>query len=215
MTSRAHLQDEPLAEQMQQIEQLIQHLETVDPDARKAAQQLIQLLMDLNASGLERMLEIVTQSGAAGEEILRRLGRDPLAASLLFLYGLHPVDLATRVNQALDKVRPLLHSHGGDVELVEIDEGVVRLRLQGSCHGCPSSAMTLRQAIEESLFELAPDIIDLEVAGVVEEGPPSLLVQLTAMRPNGGADSQTDLLAANSHGKPIPTAPVLAGAPAT
>lgn len=182
MTSRE--KEDSLQEQMRQIDRLVQHLETVDPDARATAKELVQLLMDLNAAGLERMLEIVSQTGMAGEDILQRYTRDPLAASLLLLYGLHPVDLETRVRRALDKVRPLLHSHGGDVELLGIDQGFVRLRLQGSCHGCPSSAATLEQAIEEALYELAPDISGLDVAGVVAEGPPDVLVQLGQLRAN-------------------------------
>ena len=71
---------------------------------------------------------------------------------LLLLHGLHPLDLEARVRQALDKVRPYLRSHGGNVELLGVDEGVVRLRLEGSCHGCPSSAATMRQTIEEAIL---------------------------------------------------------------
>src|SRR5579863_5941939 len=106
MTSRE--KDDSLQEQMRQIDRIVQHLETVDPDARATAKELVQLLMDLNAAGLERMLEIVSQTGMAGEDILHRFTRDPLASSVLLLYGLHPVDLETRVRRALDKVRPLL-----------------------------------------------------------------------------------------------------------
>jgi Fe-S cluster biogenesis protein NfuA len=100
----------------------------------------------------------------------------------LMLHDLHPVDLPTRVEQALEKVRPLLRSHGGDVELVDLSDGVVKLKLDGSCHGCPSSSITLRNAIEEAIFEFAPDIERLEVAGVVEPPPASGFVPLEAIR---------------------------------
>ena len=87
------------------------------------------------------------------------------------------------VEQAIEKVRPLLRSHGGDVELTDLTDGVVQLKLQGSCHGCPSSAQTLRNAIEEAIFEFAPDIKRLDVAGVVEQPPPSSgFVPLEAIR---------------------------------
>ena len=59
---------------------------------------------------------------------------------------------------ALDEVRPYLASHGGDVELLGVEDGVVRLRLEGSCNGCPSSAMTLKLAIEEAIARAAPDV---------------------------------------------------------
>jgi len=86
--------------------------------------------------------------------------------SLLLLYGLHPVDLETRVRGALEKTRPYLRSHGGNVELVDVDEsGAVRLRLQGSCHGCPSSAMTLKLAIEQAIHDAAPDVTSISVEG--------------------------------------------------
>lgn len=80
--------------------------------------------------------------------------------------------------QALDKVRPMLHSHGGNVELLSIDDGVVRLRLQGSCHGCPSSAMTLKNSIEEAIYEFAPDIAELHVEGAVPVPSPAGFVPL-------------------------------------
>jgi Fe-S cluster biogenesis protein NfuA len=69
------------------------------------------------------------------------------------------------VRQALDKVRPHLRSHGGDVELLGVVRGVVRLRMVGSCDGCPSSAAALRQAVEEAVAATAPDAAGVEVEG--------------------------------------------------
>jgi Fe-S cluster biogenesis protein NfuA len=78
----------------------------------------------------------------------------------------------------LEDVRPYLRSQGGNVELLEIREGVVRLRLEGSCDGCPSSAATMRQTIEEAIVGKAPDVTAIEVEGGLDERP------VTA---NGGA----------------------------
>jgi Fe-S cluster biogenesis protein NfuA len=83
------------------------------------------------------------------------------------LYGLHPLDLETRVRQALEQVRPYLQSHGGNVELLGVEGGIIRLRLQGSCHGCPSSAQTLKSTIEEAIAEKAPDAAGLQVEGEI------------------------------------------------
>jgi Fe-S cluster biogenesis protein NfuA len=80
--------------------------------------------------------------------------------------------------QALDKVRPYLQSHGGNVSLLEIRDGAVRLKLEGSCHGCGSSAETLKQMIEQAIYDAAPDIMALEVQGVVEQQAAPKLVQL-------------------------------------
>jgi Fe-S cluster biogenesis protein NfuA len=96
------------------------------------------------------------------------------------LHGLHPLDLETRVRQALENVRPLLRSHGGNVELLGLAGAVVRLRMLGSCDGCPSSALTLKSAIEDAIFERAPDVIGIEVDGAAANGlaVPGGLVQI-------------------------------------
>ncbi|MBD1920505.1 NifU family protein [Microcoleus sp. FACHB-831] len=66
------------------------------------------------------------------------------------------------VEQVLDELRPYLMSDGGNVELVDIDGPVVKLRLQGACGSCPSSAMTLRMGIERRLREFIPEIAEVE-----------------------------------------------------
>ncbi len=95
-------------------------------------------------------------------------------ASLLLMHGLYSVPLSDRVQEGLDAVRPYMETHGGDVELVGVRDGVAHLRLAGSCHGCSASQATLEHAIEEALEATAPDLIGLEVEGVVspEQGTP-------------------------------------------
>lgn len=66
------------------------------------------------------------------------------------------------VEQVLDEMRPYLISDGGNVELVEIDGPIVKLKLQGACGSCPSSAMTLRMGIERRLKEYIPEIAEIE-----------------------------------------------------
>ncbi|WP_277873826.1 NifU family protein [Trichocoleus sp. FACHB-69] len=66
------------------------------------------------------------------------------------------------VEQVLDELRPYLISDGGNVELVDIDGPVVKLRLQGACGSCPSSTMTLRMGIERRLREFIPEIAEVE-----------------------------------------------------
>lgn len=166
-------------QQLQKIEEFVRAIEaTADPAVRTSALGLMQTLMDLHGAGLERMMEIVFESGETGAAIIDQFGRDDLVGSLLLLYGLHPLDLESRVIEALDRVRPYLRSHAGDVELVRISDGAVLLRLQGSCNGCASSAITMKLAIEEAIYELAPDITAIEVEGVVARPTLSNLVQL-------------------------------------
>ncbi len=68
-----------------------------------------------------------------------------------------------------------MESHGGDVELLGVEDGVARLRLAGSCHGCAASSSTLELAIKKALMETAPDLLDMDVEGEDEpadHGPP-------------------------------------------
>jgi Fe-S cluster biogenesis protein NfuA len=174
--------------QIARIEELVHEIEALpDANSRATAAELVQLLMDFYGQGLARMLAIAGTAGTAKADsaeasLVDAFARDSMVSQLLMLHGLHPVDLPTRVGHALDKVRPLLHSHGGDVELLGIDNGQVRLRLEGSCHGCPSSTLTLKNAIEEALFEFAPDISGLDVAGLVAPRAPSGFVPLETIQ---------------------------------
>ena len=96
------------------------------------------------------------------------LAQDGAVASLLLIHDLYPVPLEQRVLEALDTVRPYMESHGGNVELLGIEDGVARLALQGSCNGCAASRATLELAIKQALEEHAPDLAGLEVEGVTE-----------------------------------------------
>jgi Fe-S cluster biogenesis protein NfuA/nitrite reductase/ring-hydroxylating ferredoxin subunit len=85
-------------------------------------------------------------------------------AGLLLVHGLHPYGAETRIERALAGVRPYLGSHGGDVELLEVTaDGVARLRMLGSCDGCPSSSVTLKLAVEGAIEAAAPEIAAIEV----------------------------------------------------
>ncbi len=132
--------------------------------ARERAEELVRTVSDLYAAGLERVLDIMYDQCRLDAEALAALADDALVSSLLVVHGLHPYDVRTRVEQALDSVRPYLGSHGGDVELLDVtDEGVVRLRLLGSCDGCPSSSVTLTLAVEGAVEAAAPEITAIEV----------------------------------------------------
>ncbi|MEN8247174.1 MAG: NifU family protein [Thermodesulfobacteriota bacterium] len=69
-----------------------------------------------------------------------------------------------KVEAALNEIRPMLQRDGGDVELVAIEGGVVKVRLQGACAGCPMSQMTLRNGIERVLKERIPEVTAVEQA---------------------------------------------------
>jgi Fe-S cluster biogenesis protein NfuA len=67
-----------------------------------------------------------------------------------------------RVQKALDEIRPNIQADGGDIELVAVEKGIVKVRLQGHCAGCPMSAMTLKQGVETHLKKKVPEVIRVE-----------------------------------------------------
>jgi Fe-S cluster biogenesis protein NfuA len=161
--------DGELRNRIQKIDGLIAQIRSgTDPRLRDAALDLMRTVMEFHWAGIDRMMEIASESGETGWRIIDDFGRDELVANMLLLHGLHPVDLESRVKEALQKVLPYLHSHGGNVELLEVDGGVVRLRLIGSCNGCPSSSLTLKNAIEKAIAEAAPDVTSVECEGLSE-----------------------------------------------
>jgi Fe-S cluster biogenesis protein NfuA len=158
------------------IENLVNRLEgSTDPSVTIAARDLMQAVMDLHGSSIERMLEIIHDSGEPGKSIIERLGRDELVQSILLLYGLHPRDMHTRVADALDSQRAFLRSHGANAELVSIDEaGVVTVRLQAKLGGCGSTATSVKSTITAAIQEAAPDagsIVVEEPSSTVLTGP--------------------------------------------
>jgi Fe-S cluster biogenesis protein NfuA len=177
-----------LQSRLKSIEALVHQIEKAsDPELAAAAKELVQLLMELHGEGLERMLEIVNQTAPSGAPIIEALGRDDLVRSLLLLYGLHPDGLETRVMQALDKTRPNLRSHGATVNLVNVDDsGAVTLRLDGTCHGCGVSSATLKLAVEEAIYEAAPDVTAILVENAIEEQSPAIgFVPVSQLGGNG------------------------------
>ncbi len=153
-------------ELLARIEELSEELETIqDPRGRAVAEELMAATLELHGRALARVIELVDEAGPAAAGLRDALVGDGVVASLLLVHGLYPVDLETRVLEALDEVRPYMESHGGDVELLGLEDGVARLRLRGSCDGCPASSATLELAIKKALLEAAPDLDGLEVEG--------------------------------------------------
>jgi Fe-S cluster biogenesis protein NfuA len=184
--------DREFRRRMERLESLLHEVDVLaEAPVRAQVREIVQSILDLHATGLERVLERIAGGNETGMTLIDALARDDLVGSLLVLQGLHPVELDTRVRQALDKVRPYLQSHGGNVELLACQAGVVRLRMLGSCHGCPSSAITLKLAIEEAIYAMAPDVAAIEVEGAAEPEtvPLPVFVPLTDLRASTGEGS--------------------------
>ncbi len=161
-------------ELVERVQELLGSLDEItDPTAQTQVQELVGTILELYGAGLERIVGVLLDAGDAAGPIRQSLIDDGVVASLLLIHGLYPVPLEERIAEALESVRPFLESHGGNVELLSVEDGVARLQLQGSCNGCPASAATLESALKEAIEEAAPDLLSLEVEGVVglREGP--------------------------------------------
>jgi Fe-S cluster biogenesis protein NfuA/nitrite reductase/ring-hydroxylating ferredoxin subunit len=157
-------------ELLDRIEQLTAAIDaSADPFLRGTVDELVSAIIELYGDGLTRIVRELAEQGEEG--LLLRLADDGVVGSLMLIHDLYPVPLEVRVQEALASVRPYMESHGGDVELLRLEEGVAHLRLVGHCHGCPASAATLELAIKEALEEAAPDLLGLEVEGVAEARP--------------------------------------------
>jgi Fe-S cluster biogenesis protein NfuA/nitrite reductase/ring-hydroxylating ferredoxin subunit len=159
------------------VEQLVQRIQdlqdrleaTGDPATREVADQLVSAVVQMYGAGLERIVQLLAEAGTEGRHIAGALSKDELLCTLLLIHDLHPVPLSERVGAALDSVRPYMESHGGNVELLSLKDGVATIHLRGSCSDCSASAVTLELAIKQALEEAAPDLEGLEVLGVAPQ----------------------------------------------
>jgi Fe-S cluster biogenesis protein NfuA/nitrite reductase/ring-hydroxylating ferredoxin subunit len=135
---------------------------TLERDRDERALMLLELIDAIHRPALELL--------ASGQI------RHPIAQAVLGMYDLVPVDERVRVEEALDEIRPYVESHGGEVELLDVDDGVVHVRMSGACHGCAGSAITLRRGIEQSLRRHYPAFREV----VAHE--PEQLLQIEVLR---------------------------------
>ncbi len=170
-------EDQEFQNRVRKIEDLIQTIEeSADQTARANARELVHTILELHGVGLMKIMEIVNQSG--NPRIVDSLARDDLVGCLLLLHGIHPLDQAIRIEQALEKVRPRLFVHGGRVELLDLDKNVVRIRLDAGSDGSPADAASfqLKQWIEEAICAAAPEITTIEFAETAQ--PAARLISL-------------------------------------
>ncbi|HLX40914.1 MAG TPA: NifU family protein [Ktedonobacteraceae bacterium] len=199
-------------ERAARIETLLQEVASFpDAQARATTEELIQALLDMYGEGLARILALTEQLVARDTGLIEALADDTLVASLLMLHDLHPRSLETRIAQALVEVRPYLKSHGGNVEFVRLEDGIAYLRLEGSCHGCGASTITLKTTIEEAIYKAAPDLDGValedlsEVASV--QSKPMMFIPRRRKDSKEGLNGQSGQIAVHptSNGLSAPT----------
>jgi Fe-S cluster biogenesis protein NfuA len=198
-------------ERMERLETLIEEAEQFpDADARAHTQEIVRAVLDLHGTGLQRILEHLTEAGEAGQAIANGLAQDDVVSGLLLLYDLHPLGVEARVRQALDRVRLTLRKHGGDVELLNLVGALVRVKVQVNGHGCGSTLATLRRTVEDAIYEKAPEVTTVEVEGLPDPsaGPAPTFVPLEQLALSLPAKHAKE----NCHGKPDGRNPAAAGA---
>lgn len=146
------------------IETLAQEVAALpDEQGRVKAQELLHALLHLYGAVLARVLAMTKQAESAGPALIEAFARDELVGSLLLLHELHPVDLETRIHQALDRLHATMQAGGHAVTLTSIEDGVAYLWLTGTdhAHGCASSSSALKQRIEQAIYAAAPDLDEI------------------------------------------------------
>lgn len=145
-------------------ERLVSH---EDPAVADEATELLDWVDAFHRDGIGRLIDMVREW--RGEIFLEAAARDAIVGSLFAAYGLGEArDLRAEaeadVARALDEVRPLVESHGGAVDAESVIDGVVTVRLSGTCDGCPSADATLVYGVEAALREHYPHYRRLELA---------------------------------------------------
>ncbi len=168
----------------------------LDPLPRQVITDVVDALDALHKAGLTAIVRRLRED-PRGKELLFELVDDPTVRMLLGMHGIirtaDPMTVATRV---LDTVRPGIQSHGGDVELVAIEDGVAQVRLQGACNGCSMASVTMREGVEKALVEGVPGITSVLVLPNEPAAPePAALLQITQVG-TGRPDAEVAVAAA-------------------
>src|SRR5262249_5790194 len=129
-------------------------------------QEIVQGLLDLHAIALEKILDTIADSSRSGTALIDEVAQDDLVGNVLLLYGLHPLDVETRVHQGIDEIRSFMNSQGVELELLRIVNGTARLRIRRGVNGRLSSSQSLKNTIEAAIYNQAPDIISIEIEGL-------------------------------------------------
>ena len=184
MSSNSNAPLDELNEEGSRIQELIERItEVPDAASREIFEECVESLLRFYGKGLARVLELVEQAGPEGRKVHESLVNDAAVRGLLLIHGLHPVPLEKRLTDALDKIRPYMESHGGNVEVLSLEDDVARLRLQGHCKTCPSSTVTMELAIRGAIEEACPDLMGFEVEGVEPVSPKTPLLHVPNAAP--------------------------------
>jgi hypothetical protein len=158
------------------IEALVAAIESLDPAAQRQVRELLDAVFEIHRNGLLRACEAL-----AGAGLLDALAREPSVSAVLLLHDLHPRGLEERARFAIERARSHLAVEGCTLELVSVEGGIVRVRLERS-PGHHATAEEVRIALRDAIWAEAPDAEEVRIEGQVALGRnESSLVQLRAV----------------------------------
>lgn len=165
---------------LDRLQQVVERLDSRGADVANDTMELLDGLEALHRHAVQRLAQ-----GVGNERLERVAQEDPAVRWLLSTYG--ALDDPELAEQALEEIRPYLHSHGGEVEVLGVDASVVRVQLTGSCAGCTASAITLQRGVEEALRDHLPGFRGLEVEE--DDAEPHAPPGPTLLEPQSGRPS--------------------------
>jgi Fe-S cluster biogenesis protein NfuA len=175
------LDDDRIGERLARLDEVLGELERIPGPTASMALEAVETLAEVYGEALARVMATVSPAGMAPE-----VASDELIGHLLVLHDLHPAGVEERVERALDAIRPYVRSHGGEVALAAIEDGVARIRLSGTCQSCSSSADTLEVGVREAVLTAAPELTAVEPVQEAAAGSQALIpVQALLRRPVG------------------------------
>lgn len=147
----------------------------LEPLPRQVVTDSLDSLNTLHKVGLTTIVRKL-KDDPRGKELLFELVDEPEVRMILAMHGIIRPDVTTQARQVLERVRAGLQTHGGDVELDSVRDGVVYVRLQGACNGCSMAAVTMRDGVEKALIEGVPGVTGVEV---LPNDPSPTLIRLS------------------------------------
>jgi hypothetical protein len=148
---------------LQRIDALLSELENVpDSAAREPARELVEIVLDLHALALARIMAAAASSD--DRRLLSSMAEDAQIKAVLVLHGLHPEEMEVRARKAVDRLRAHLGAQGMRVELAKISAATIRLRV----HGDAEDKRACRAEIEQTLMDAAPDLEAIIIEGLDE-----------------------------------------------
>jgi len=145
-----------------QIDEILEKVKELPEDSLELVGKLKELIEEFHRIPLVKIVRHL-KSDPKGKELLLEIVKDPDIYALFLKHGIVRPDLKTQVAKVIELVKPYVHSHGGDVELVDVKDNTVFVRMKGACQGCSQVSVTLKEGILEAVQQVVPQIKEIKL----------------------------------------------------